>query len=165
MLDDDTFFRIAHEIAKAGTCSRLNVGALVVRDNRIIATGYNGTATKLPHCHHYDDKPCHKSVHAETNAIVFAARNGLSTDRATLYCTHAPCDACAGIIVNAGIAQVKYHTSYRNDNGLASLIEAGITVFKFGEEDPHRHIRLQRSKWSFDPNMPFVSENAVYSDD
>lgn len=156
MLDDDTFFRVVHEIAKAGTCSRLNVGALVVRDNRIVSTGYNGTASGLPHCHHYDDKPCHKSVHAEANAIIFAARNGLATDGAILYCTHAPCDSCAGLIVNAGITTVKYYTPYRNANGLFSLEEAGVKVEKFSEDDSDGEIRLPDNEQTFDVNMPFM---------
>lgn len=128
MLTDKQFFNIANEIALSGTCSRLKVAALIVPDNRIASSGYNGTARGLPHCHHYDNKPCHKSVHAEANAIVFAARYGIKTLDSTMYCTHAPCDSCAGLIINAGIAEVKYLNSYRNDNGLYSLSTAGVKV-------------------------------------
>lgn len=102
-----------------------------MRDNRILSPGYNGTASGLPHCNHSDNKPCHKSVHAEANAIVFAARHGIKTLDSTLYCTHAPCDSCAGLIINAGIKIVKYLNPYRNDNGLYSLTAAGIKVEKY----------------------------------
>lgn len=134
MIDDAGFFRIAHEVAKYGTCSRLQVGALLVKDNRLLVPGYNGTASGLAHCHHYDTKPCHKTVHAEANAIVFAAREGISTKGATLYCTHAPCGGCAGLIINAGIVCVKYYAPYRNDLGLRAFEEVGITVERFFED-------------------------------
>lgn len=140
MLDDATLFRIVHEIAKHGTCSRLNVGALLVHDNRIVSTGYNGVATGLPHCNHFDTNPCHKSVHAEANAIVFAARNGISSDGSTLYCTHGPCDSCAGLIVNAGVKEVKYYKDYRNDNGIRSLRDANVSVVKYEEEIPQTEL-------------------------
>lgn len=122
---------MAWTISQSGTCSRLKVGALIVRDNRIVSHGYNGTASKLEHCHHYDNKPCHKSVHAESNAIVFAARNGIRTSGCILYCTHAPCDGCAGPIINSGIKEVKYFSEYRNSNGVVSLKKAGLKVVRF----------------------------------
>lgn len=128
MISDQQFFNILDEIAKSGTCSRLQVAAIIVSDNRMVSPGYNGTARGLPHCHHDDNKPCHKSVHAEANAIVFAARYGIKTLGTTLYCTHAPCDSCAGLIINAGIESVKYANHYRNDNGIKSLEAAGVHV-------------------------------------
>lgn len=133
MLTDEQFFNIAFEIAKSGTCSRLQVAAFLVRDNRILSTGYNGTASGVPHCHHSDNKPCHQTVHAEANAIVFAARYGIQTLGSTLYCTHAPCGNCAGLIINAGIVEVKYARHYRNQNGIDSLREAGINAVYCGE--------------------------------
>jgi dCMP deaminase len=131
LLTDRQFFNIAEEVALSGTCSRLKVAALIVPDNRIASSGYNGTARGLPHCHHHDNKPCHKSVHAEANAIVFAARYGIKTLDSTMYCTHAPCDSCAGLIINAGIKVLKYKNSYRNDNGLYSLATAGVEVIQY----------------------------------
>lgn len=136
MIPDDCFFRIAHEVAKNGTCSRLQVGALIVVENRIVSVGYNGVASGLPHCNHYDNKPCHKSVHAEANAVIFAAKHGISTDGGILYCTHAPCGACAGLLINAGITAVKYYSPYRSEAGLWSLTEAGVKVERFTENGP-----------------------------
>ncbi len=131
MISDATFFDIARTIARHGTCSRLNVGSLIVRDNRIVSTGYNGSAQGLPHCHHDDDLPCHASVHSEVNAIAFAARHGVATLGAAMYCTHCPCDHCAGIIINSGIRTVVYETPYRNDRGIVSLMAAGVEVVKW----------------------------------
>lgn len=122
---------MAHEIALSGTCSRLQVGALLVKDNRIVSMGYNGTAHGLPHCNHHNDKPCHASVHAETNVVAFAAKNGISSEGSTMYVTTSPCDSCAGIIINAGVARIKYNLPYRNDNGLLSLKTAGLIVEQF----------------------------------
>lgn len=135
ILDDSFFFRQAHDLAKYGTCTRLRVGALLVKDNRVISIGYNGTAHGLEHCHHFDDKPCHKNVHAEMNVIVFAAKLGISTQDTTMYVTHLPCDGCAGPIINAGVSIVKYYSPYRNDNGLFSLEKAGLLVERYYEED------------------------------
>ena len=128
MLSDDQFFRIAGIVAESGTCSRLQVGALVVRDNRIISVGYNGAAAGLPHCQHDDDTPCRRAVHAEVNALVYAARAGVPTLGATVFSTHAPCEVCAGTMINAGISAVKYQHHYRDMSGVKRLMEAGVAV-------------------------------------
>ena len=128
MLSDKTFLNIAREIASHATCSRLNVGAVLVRDNRPFATGYNGAPSGEAHCDHTDDEPCKVSIHAEVNALVSAARLGVSTMGAMLYLTHAPCFACAGLIINAGIGHVIYGEKFRNDDGFQRLMKAQIRV-------------------------------------
>lgn len=119
---------IAAQVARRSTCSRLAVGAVLARDGRILSTGRNGAPSGLPHCDHTLDShsPCTTSVHAEVNAIAFAARHGASSDGATLYLTHAPCVACAGIIINSGVASVVYSQPYRDDSGCNRLALGGV---------------------------------------
>lgn len=117
----------AETFAQRSTCSRLNVGAVIAKDSRIISTGYNGVPAGLPHCEHDGtEESCGKAVHAEANAIAFAARNGISTEGATLYVTHSPCLDCAKLIINAGISTVYYRTPYRTQDGIELLSKVGI---------------------------------------
>lgn len=133
--------------AARSTCSRLHVGCVVARESRILTTGYNGAPSGMPHCNHectcppgYDHtdrgrgevhkfgckvlEPCTISVHAEANAIAFAARYGLGLEGAFLYTTHMPCPNCCMLIVNSGIAAVVWDQDYRDESGL-KLLEAG----------------------------------------
>lgn len=120
---------MADIIAQRSTCNRLRVGALIVRSHRIVSTGYNGNVSGMPHCDHPGDSSrCETAVHAEANALVFAARTGLSTEGASLVTTHQPCLECAKLIVNAGISQVRFRDTYRSDDGLTLLREAGVQV-------------------------------------
>lgn len=115
---DDTFLEIVEVIGKRGTCGRGRSGCVITRDNRIISTGYVGAPSKMPHC---DDighqivtvekggvktEHCVRSIHAEMNAILSAARNGISLNGAIMYCTMVPCSTCAKNITNAGIKKV-----------------------------------------------------------
>lgn len=128
---------VAQIIAERSTCQRLNVGAVVARDGRIMTTGYNGPPSGMPHCDHPPEndygvphtKPCTVAVHAETNAIAFAARYGMATEHAELYVTHSPCGTCAKLIVNAGIVRVAYGVEFRDLTGLDLLESAGIETF------------------------------------
>lgn len=116
------------------TCSRLHVGSVIARDGRIISTGYNGAPHGMPHCVHYetfDDQPCDKTVHAEANAICFAAKHGLGVEGAAIYCTHAPCLRCSTMLVNSGIQWVYYINEFRDMAGIALLRSAGVVVNKF----------------------------------
>ena len=126
---DQTLIRIASVMAERGTCSRAHVGAVVARNGRIISTGYNGAPAGLPHCAHtcacapagglapnVDHwpscpavQPCTISVHAEANAIAFAARAGVATEGTDMYVTMSPCVQCARLIINAGIARVRVY--------------------------------------------------------
>lgn len=123
------FLELATWFGEHGTCSRLRVGAILVRDRRIISTGYNGAPAGLPHCNHYDfDEPCERAVHAEANVIAFAAKYGVSTQDTVLYTTHAPCVSCSQLIINAGITKVVYGEAYRITEGQELLEEAGIVI-------------------------------------
>lgn len=137
MLSDAHFLAVAHIIADAGTCSRLHVGAVLVYARRIISTGYNGAPSGMYHCLHPqpEEQGCSRAVHAEVNAIAFAAKSGVSTDGSVLYTTDSPCVACAQLIVNAGVKEVKYGIEYRDPSGLELLREAGIRTEELGE--PH----------------------------
>ena len=130
MLSDQALIDIAGIIGKSGTCSRLSVGAILTNDRRIITTGYNGAAAGVEHCYHPggDDRECAKSVHAEANAIAFAAKNGVNTFGSVLYTTHSPCITCARLLINAGIKEVIYEHEYRDTRGLDELEKAGIKV-------------------------------------
>lgn len=130
----EMMMRVAEVTALRGTCSRLQVGAVIARDGRSISTGYNGNVANVSHCKHIDDTPCKTAMHAECNAIAYAARNGVATSDAYLYTTHMPCFDCARLIINAGITKVFYRVPYRITFGVELLQRAGIEVFRLNEE-------------------------------
>lgn len=115
---DDYFMSIAHVVASRATCSRKHVGAVIVRDKTILSTGYNGSIRSLPHCdevgHMIENDHCVRTVHAEANAIVQAARNGVRIDGATIYVSASPCWGCMRLIANAGIGRIVYGEFYRD---------------------------------------------------
>ena len=115
---DEYFMNIAREVATRSTCDRKHVGALLVRDKCILATGYNGSIRGLPHCdevgHMMEDGHCVRTVHAEANAIVQAARNGVRIDGASIYVTASPCWSCFRLIANAGVNKVSFGEFYRD---------------------------------------------------
>jgi len=133
---------VAQAMAFRSTCSRLNVGAVVAVDGRILSTGYNGAPAGLPHCDHkptrilteltaYPVEPdiaCTTAMHAEANAIAFAAKHGVSVKGATLFTTHSPCQTCAYLLINSGIGEVVYREQYRDANPLSMLFEAKVNV-------------------------------------
>jgi len=128
----EMLMRTAAVISMRGTCERASVGAVIAREGRIISTGYVGAPSGLPHCTTIGCKigphgGCTRTVHAEANAIAFAARAGASTEECELYCTHAPCSECAKLIINAGIATVFFEQYYRDLDGLVLLDDAGIS--------------------------------------
>lgn len=120
---------IAELIALRGTCKRARVGCVITRDGRIISTGYNGSIIGDMHC---DDlgcdvnEKCKHAIHAEANAIIFAARQGLSLKDSVLCCTVAPCYECAKLIVQAGIQKVYWMNGYTDNLGINLLIKCGI---------------------------------------
>ena len=149
---EDTLLEIAFTVAKRSTCSRRNNGA-VIADSRgvVLSTGYNGSLSGMPHCDHecdcgagiitdgevhHDKCPAHPNngctiaVHAEANAVYFAARNGISTMDSIIFCTTEPCVKCAEAIVQSGIAKVVYRQEYRVHAGIELLQDAGIEVVK-----------------------------------
>jgi dCMP deaminase len=141
--DWDTYFMdIAELVSKRSTCLRRSVGAGLVRESRILATGYNGAPSKLEHCL---DVGCMREqlkvpsgerhelcrgLHAEQNAIIQAALHGVITKGATLYCTNHPCVICAKMIINAGVARIVIRDGYDDKLAAQMLREAGISVKK-----------------------------------
>lgn len=123
---------MAEAAAMRGSCSKLQVGAVIARDHRCISTGYNGAPAGAPHCVHTlaEDAriTCERSVHAEANAIAYAARYGVATEGCTIYVTHQPCINCSKLIINSGIARVVYRYPYRLTEGIDLLREVGISV-------------------------------------
>jgi dCMP deaminase len=115
---DEYFMRIAIQVATRSTCDRKHVGAVVVRDRILLATGYNGSLRGLEHCddvgHLMDGGHCVRTVHAEANAIVQAARNGVRLDSAHIYVTASPCFSCFKLIANAGIQRIVFGEFYRD---------------------------------------------------
>jgi dCMP deaminase len=130
---DEYFMDIAFTIAQRSTCDRAHVGAVLVRDRRILTTGYNGAPAGLPHCddvgHLMIDGHCVRTLHAEQNAIIQAALHGIGISGATAYVTHQPCLTCAKMIINSGIVRVVYAGNYPDENSRAFLAQAGVELF------------------------------------
>ena len=137
---DDYFMNIAHNVAQRSTCIRRHVGAILVKDKRIIATGYNGVPSALKHCSEIgcmrknlgipsgkQHELC-RAVHAEQNAIIQAARYGVTTQGSTLYCTTQPCSLCAKMMINAGVVEIIYEGGYPDELSSKLLDEANIKV-------------------------------------
>lgn len=133
---------VAQSMAFRSTCSRLHVGAVIAVDRRILSTGYNGTPAGMPHCVHQvdgtaPDRFCLNAVHAEANAIAFAAKHGVPVAGATLFTTHSPCQSCALLIINSGIVEVMYNEQYRDATPLDTLKRARLNVVHL------RNVQLQ----------------------
>ncbi|HEX4335954.1 MAG TPA: cytidine/deoxycytidylate deaminase family protein [Polyangiaceae bacterium] len=116
---DEYFMAIAQQVATRSTCDRKHVGAVIVRDRMILTTGYNGSIRGLPHCddvgHLMEDGHCVRTTHAEANALIQAARNGVSVDRAGIYVTASPCFGCFKLIANAGLGRIVFGEFYRDE--------------------------------------------------
>lgn len=110
------YMRIANAVSASGTCGRAQVGAVLVKNSCVIGTGYNGSAKGDGHCddmgHIMESGHCIRTVHAEENAILNAAKNGVSTQGATMFSTHRPCYRCCQRLINAGISRVIYEREY-----------------------------------------------------
>ena len=126
------FMNIAKEVATRSTCDRKYVGAVIVREKTILSTGYNGSIKGLPHCdeagHEMVDDHCIRTTHAEANAIVQAAKNGVQINQSEIYVTASPCYNCFKLIANAGIKTIYYGEFYREDRILEHAKEAGIEL-------------------------------------
>lgn len=124
-------FDIAATVARRSTCGRRQVGAVLARDGRIISIGYAGAPAGQPHCSSAIcdlSKPCTRTIHAEVNAIAYAARAGVSTENAELFCTLSPCIECAKVIISAGIRSVYYLDRYRDYAGIKLMVSSGLEV-------------------------------------
>ena len=140
---DEYFLEIAALVAKRSTCLRRNVGAVIVKDKRIITTGYNGAPSGLKHC---EEVGCMReqmkipsgqrhelcrALHAEMNAILQAANYGMSVNGGVIYCTTSPCIICAKMIINSGINRVVVEADYPDENAKKILKDANIELIVF----------------------------------
>jgi dCMP deaminase len=123
---DQYFMTITQQVAERSTCNRAKVGAVIVRDKNILATGYNGAPAGMPHCldvgcliyesktpNGENEQNCFRTIHAEINAIAQAAKNGASIKDAAIYITHTPCIHCLKVLVNTGIKDIFYLKPYK----------------------------------------------------
>lgn len=141
---DEYFMEMSYVISKRATCLRRKVGAIIVKDRRILSTGYNGAPKGLKHCTEIGSclreelkipsgerhEIC-RGVHAEQNAIIQAAVFGISIEGATLYTTNFPCSICAKLIINASIKKVVYAEAYKDELSLELFKEAGVEVVQY----------------------------------
>lgn len=115
---DEYFMQIAHTVATRATCDRKHVGAVIVRNRTILATGYNGSLQGLEHCddagHMMENGHCVRTIHAEANAIIQAARNGVAIDGGSVYVSASPCWNCFKMIANAGLKRIVFGEFYRD---------------------------------------------------
>ncbi|MDR3240935.1 MAG: ComE operon protein 2 [Lactobacillaceae bacterium] len=129
------FMMQAVMLASRSTCTRLHVGAAIVKDGRIIASGYNGSVTGTPHCtevgDYIVDGHCIRAVHAEQNALLQLAKMGIAADGAEVYVTDFPCVHCTKFLLQAGITKINYLRNYNNDPFSMDLIE-------------QKHVELQK---------------------
>jgi dCMP deaminase len=134
---DEYFMNIAQEVATRSTCDRKHVGAVIVRDKSILATGYNGSVRGLGHCddegHLMEDGHCVRTVHAEANAIVQAARNGMRIEGASITVTASPCWGCFRLIANAGIVRIVFGEFYRDQKIFDVSQKLGIELVDFSK--------------------------------
>lgn len=129
---DDYFLQIAFVVATRSTCDRAHVGAVLVRDRRILTTGYNGAPAGLPHCddvgHLMVAGHCVRALHAEQNAIIQAALHGVILQDAHAYVTHQPCLTCSKMLIQAGVRRVVYAGNYPDEYSRQFLTEAGVEL-------------------------------------
>jgi dCMP deaminase len=129
---DEYFMNIARVVASRATCDRKHVGAVLVRDRTILSTGYNGSIRGLRHCseegHMMEDGHCVRTVHAEANAIIQAAKNGVAIDGATCYTTASPCWPCFKLIANSGCARIVFGEFYRDQRIFEHARQLGIEL-------------------------------------
>ena len=126
-------------VASRSTCPRKYVGAVIVREKTILSTGYNGSIRGMPHCsdvgHMMENDHCVATIHAESNAIIQAAKNGVMIDGATIYVTASPCWNCFKQIANAGIRRIVYGEFYRDERIFSVAERLGIELLHFPSRD------------------------------
>ncbi|MBW7998119.1 MAG: cytidine deaminase [Candidatus Glassbacteria bacterium] len=145
---DRYFLKMSMLISERSTCLRHHVGAVLVRERRVLSTGYNGAASRLKDClelgclrdeQKIDSGTRHevcRAIHAEQNAIIQAGQHGVGIAGATMYCTHSPCLICAKMIVNAGVERVVSFTPYDDSNSPELFAEAGTVCDVLDKPDP-----------------------------
>ncbi len=148
---DEYFMDITCLVAKRATCLRRAVGAVVIKDRRLLSTGYNGAPSNVRHCAQTgclrqqlsvpsgERHELCRGIHAEQNAIIQAAYHGVSIKGATLYCTNQPCSICAKMIINAGIVRIVYQDGYADALAGEMLAEAGVELVKLAGNQGEVH--------------------------
>jgi len=143
---NEYFMQMARLVSTRSTCLRRKVGAVIVRDNQILSTGYNGAPKNVPHCSELgclreklnvpsgERHELCRGVHAEQNAIIQAAVQGVSIKNSTMYCTNLPCIICAKMIINAEIKQVIIAETYKDTMTINMFKDAGVQVILFDKE-------------------------------
>ncbi len=144
---DQYFLTITRQVAERSTCPRAKVGAVIVRDKNILATGYNGAPAGLPHCTDVGclvyqsrtptgeiEENCYRTIHAEINAIAQAAKNGVSIRGADIYVTHTPCIHCLKVLINTGIKRIFYEKEYKLHTVQELLHAADVVLQKVALE-------------------------------
>jgi dCMP deaminase len=143
---EEYFMEIARLVARRSTCLRRQVGAVLVKDKNILATGYNGTPSGITHCSEVgclrqklnvpsgERHELCRGLHAEQNAIIQAAKHGVNIAEATLYCTNSPCIICSKMIINSGVRRIVYLEGYPDELSLEMLGESSIEVCSFGDQ-------------------------------
>ncbi len=138
---EEYFMEIARVVASRSTCDRKSVGAVIVRDKTILSTGYNGSIRGLPHCdeagHMMENGHCVRTIHAEANAIVQAAKNGVRIDGADIYVTASPCWNCFKMLANAGIKKIYYGEFYRDERIIEAAKTLGIELIDMKNKAQH----------------------------
>jgi dCMP deaminase len=129
---DEYFMSIAQVVATRSTCPRKYVGSVIVRNRTILSTGYNGSIRGMPHCsdvgHMMEDGHCVATIHAEANAIIQAARNGVTIEGAMIYVTASPCWSCFKQIANAGITRILFGEFYRDERIFEVAAKIGLEL-------------------------------------
>lgn len=129
---DRYFMNVARVVSSRATCPRKYVGAVIVRDRVILSTGYNGSIRGMPHCsevgHMMDEGHCVATIHAEMNAIIQAARNGVALEGSAIYITASPCWSCFKALANAGILRICYGEFYRDERSFQVAEQLGIEM-------------------------------------
>ena len=138
---EEYFMNIAKQVASRSTCDRKHVGAVIARDKTILSTGYNGSIRGMPHCdevgHMIENDHCVATIHAEANAVLQAAKNGVMIDKAEVYITASPCWPCFKMLANAGIKKIYYGEFYRDERIFDVAKKLGIELV---------HIKVDQSK-------------------
>ncbi|MDH5404393.1 MAG: cytidine/deoxycytidylate deaminase family protein [Candidatus Heimdallarchaeota archaeon] len=134
---DSYFSLLAKHVASRSTCTRKQVGAVIVRDRNILSTGYNGSIRGLDHCSEetclIESGHCIRTVHAEANAIVQAAKHGINIDKSTIYTTASPCWNCFKLLANAGIIRICFSEFYRDEKIIEFSKITGIELVDLKE--------------------------------
>ncbi len=162
---DSYFMEIADIVSKRSTCIRRNVGALIVKNKQILATGYNGAPSGLKHCMEVgclrdqmkiasgERHELCRGLHAEQNAIIQAAFHGVTINGAHLYCTHLPCSICIKMLINSGIKKVFYLEGYPDDLSMKMIDESSMLIEKVAFQKQTKKVSKKSAKDGSEKNI------------